>query len=629
MSVRRSVVGIVVAGLLWLAIGAWQVLAASRDLKTGREQILALREMSLDSDLDAVHARIEEASAAFDSARRGLGGLGAAPLRLLPVVGEDLVVLEQLAAAGTAASQAGGVLIGAVADLPGGAEGLAPADGRLPLSAIATLVEPLQQADALIGRATRHLRATEGVTVVGDIASARESLTEQVPVIAASLQRASALAEALPGFLGGSESRRYLFLAQNPAEARGTGGFIGAYSILTIDRGALSFSRFDEIQKLPAYHVSEIIAPSEDYARRYKRYGSAGFWHNINMTPDFPTAARAMLTLYEKGMGERLDGVIATDPFALEALLEGSGPVDVPGFGRVGADEVVDVVANRAHAEIADSRRRKQLLGTVAVGAFQGLLEGTGDPVEVVRALADATDAGHVLLYSANPDEQAGFVRADVAGALKDPAGDFLAVVGNAGSAAKLDYYLQRVVTFDVELQSGGRSAATATVLLRNAAPSSGVSHRVIGPNVEGLAPGEQRLNLSVYAGKGAKLGGTRGADSGVGQDTELGHPVFTGTADVPASGSQQLSWTWSRPQGWESTPDGGRYRLTVQGQPTIRPTELTVTVTLPAGTRLVASSEGVEQLPGGRVRLAGRLGRETVLDLHFEDAGDGSPSVE
>ena len=436
------------------------------------------------------------------------------------------------------------------------------------------------------------------------------------------VHRAAALASQLPEFLGAQGPRRYLFLAQNPAEARGTGGFIGAFAILTADNGRLSFSEFDEIQTLPAYHVSEVIAPSAEFARRYDRYGGAGFWHNINMTPDFPTAARAMLALYAKGVGEQLDGVIATDPFAMQGLVEVAGPVEVPGFGTVAADDVVDVVSNRAHAEIDDSEQRKGLLGVVAVGAFEGVLEGTKNPVAALAALADAAAGGHIVLRSVDPQVQAAFLRADIAGALPDPPGDFLAVIGNSQSATKLDYYMRRTINLDVGLNADGSAETALTLRLHNAAPSAGISHRVIGPNAKGLAPGEQNLLVSTYAGQGAQLAVAAGGQAAVREEVELGHAVFTTAVAVPPKVSRTLSLSWQRADAWERDPDGGRYRLTVAGQTTLRPTAVTVTVTLPEGMRLAQIPDDVDELGDGRVRVSSRLEQQLVLDLALVHSG-------
>jgi Protein of unknown function (DUF4012) len=80
--------------------------------------------------------------------------------------------------------------------------------------------------------------------------------------------------------------------------------------------------------------------------------GAAGrFWTSINVMPDFPSVAQAILNSYEAATGERLDGVILADPFAEAALLEATGPVQLPGYDvEIDADNVVAFTTNEAYS---------------------------------------------------------------------------------------------------------------------------------------------------------------------------------------------------------------------------------------------------------------------------------------
>ena len=71
----------------------------------------------------------------------------------------------------------------------------------------------------------------------------------------------------------------------------------------------------------------------------------------MNMTPDILRRQRSPLANYALGEGEHLDGVFVVDPFALQALLEVTGPIRVPGAGLITADNVVDVTTNRVYTD--------------------------------------------------------------------------------------------------------------------------------------------------------------------------------------------------------------------------------------------------------------------------------------
>src|SRR5437588_207502 len=54
------------------------------------------------------------------------------------------------------------------------------------------------------------------------------------------LRAASAWLALAPGLMGATHPAQYLFVWQNPAELRATGGFLGASDLVTVDRGRIS-----------------------------------------------------------------------------------------------------------------------------------------------------------------------------------------------------------------------------------------------------------------------------------------------------------------------------------------------------------------------------------------------------
>ena len=93
--------------------------------------------------------------------------------------------------------------------------------------------------------------------VLGPVDSARSEAQAQLETLHRQLHAGSLILDGLPAFLGADGPRHYVFGASNPAELRGTGGLIGAYAILTMDRGRFSFSDFRPIQSLPRPDVSD------------------------------------------------------------------------------------------------------------------------------------------------------------------------------------------------------------------------------------------------------------------------------------------------------------------------------------------------------------------------------------
>lgn len=536
-----------------------------------------------------------------------------------PVVGRSPDAVEVMARAGLYVAQAARVTTGAFNELPEGLAGLAPRDGVLPVDSLARIGPSLQRARELLDRADTVLDRSERRLLLGPVGEARSEFEAELLNARRVMRSAEALSLALPSFLGSDGPKRYFFGAQTPAELRGTGGLIGAYSILTVDGGRLQFGPFLPIQGLADVSIEEIAAPNPSYERRYDRFGSAGFWLNINLTPDFPSAAQAIETLYEKVEGVPLDGTIVADPFALQALLKVVGPVEVPAAGEtIDAENAVEFLANEAYSRFTNRTVRKRVLGDAARVVFDRFVhEGAANaPIAAARAMIETAGDGHVLMHAADPEINRAFEVAGVAGALRNPHGDFLGVIANNAGANKLDYFLDTSIRYDIRLREDGPAAATATVTLTNHAPATGPV-RVSPADGRSFQPGENRHYVSTYCAAGCSLESFQGTGEAVEVETEqeLGHPVFSTFVTTPSGGTSSLEYRWTVPDA--RTSENG-YTLTFQGQPTIRPTRLEVDIQAPEGTSIASASPGI-RVDGDRAVWSGEAGNVMRFELTLQ----------
>jgi hypothetical protein len=338
------------------------------------------------------------------------------------------------------------------------------------------------------------------------VVDARERVLELLGPIAEQADSAALLAAELPRFLGSDGPRTYLFGAATPAELRGTGGFIGSVALLRVDQGALEFGTFEPSSDLPDLPPDELPPPVPEDAERWSRYGGTGLFVNLNRTADFPSAAQAMLAHWEATRDMRLDGMVVVDPFAFEALLELSGPTEVPEYGvTLDAGSVVTFVTNEAYDTFEDATERKEVLGEVAAATFGRFLAGDVEvaPQATVSRFAELVEEGHLVAYTADPSTQSALVSAGVAGGLGAPdgtsPGDVVNVALNSGTASKVDFFAERTVEIETSLLADGGTRSTLELTVENEAPTSGVVKYVIGPNNPDLEAGDNLLDVSVY----------------------------------------------------------------------------------------------------------------------------------
>ena len=198
----------------------------------------------------------------------------------------------------------------------------------------------------------------------------------------------------------------------------------------------------------------EISAPNPDYAARYGDFGGAGFWRNINMTPDFPSAAIAIERLFKKVKGVELDGAIAASPQSLAALLKATGPVRVRSLDAViDARNVVEYTTNSAYSRIRDVEERKRVLGDAAKATFDRFLGGRRGRRSPCASSPGPSPTATSPSTSPTRRCRRRSTSANVSGRLHVPAGDFVAVSASNAAANKLDYYVRRSLAYDVRLK--------------------------------------------------------------------------------------------------------------------------------------------------------------------------------
>ena len=619
---RTLAVAFVVMVVLGLVLG-FSYLAATRaraHLVDGRAAVEA-------GQAELANGSPEGAGASFRKARadfaRAASDARHPVLRLLgwmPLVGRTPDAITAIADAGIMVAQAGEELSVGIGALPGGMAALAPKGGSIRTSRFAALGPHVAKAERLVRSALSRMDGTAGSLLLGPVGDARAELLEKLIDTWPKLSAARKILAGLPTFLGENRPRKYFFGAQNPAELRGSGGFMGAYSILTIEKGRFQFTPFRSITSLSDVKADQIAPPNPDYARNYKQFGGAGFWENLNVTPDFPSAAVAVERLYQKTTGKRLDGVVAADPFVLRDLLKVTGPVRVPRLGiEVRHESVIPFTTNRSFAHFADSTTRKLVLGEVAKAVFERFMLGGGSPTESARSLVESIAGGHLMVYANDRRFEGGLVQAGAAGALPSPRGDVLVLVQNNGGGNKIDFFQRRSVIYSVGLKRDGTATGDLDVRLDNRAPDAGQPKEVIGPYNEKFRAGESVTILGLFRGPSSRL---RGADreravGPLGFGREVGLRYFQDYIRIPSRRSAAHSYRFSVDPAWEGSNGGGTYRLTLVTQPTIRPTAVRVVVRVPQDTTIVETNIPM-RVARNEAIWTGHPPRTLVLEVRF-----------
>ena len=220
-------------------------LGVRRHLVEGRDALTRGKDELIDGNAATARGEFESAHQEFEAAADGSRSIWLSIVDAIPFVGNTPDAIRAVADAGVQTSDAAAGLAGAVEDLPGGLGALAPTAEGIPIDRLAGA----HRRDQPRRRADRGRRSTRWSRPRPDSSSPPwrppgPTRSPSSPTLHRQLHAGSLILDGLPSFLGADGPRHYFFGASNPAELRGTGGLIGAYAILTIDGGRLSFSDF-------------------------------------------------------------------------------------------------------------------------------------------------------------------------------------------------------------------------------------------------------------------------------------------------------------------------------------------------------------------------------------------------
>ena len=576
---RRRILTWTLAGagaLVVLAAGFGLAAAGARsDIEDGYRGLLDGLQQLQSGDPLAAASTLRRAAAALGAADDSISAPWAQPARLVPVVAQHQQAVSALLGQASSSATAAAAAL-EVVDF----DALTIEGGRIDVEAVAILEGPLADLDAAVGALQQALEEADSPWLIGPVAERLDESRQRAADAARQASTIHAAAVHGPALLGADGPRRYFVGFASPAEARSLIGVSGNYAVLTITDGRIertAFGRINDLRNQVEANGPLVLEAGAEFFARYGPYGagdgtaadpaSPSFWSNVTMTPDMPTAAPLLAQLWAASGGDPVDGVILADPAALAGLLAATGPVTVAGLDAPLTAQTVERFLLLDQYTL-DTPERRDLLEDVADATLQAVLGGSLPPPQgLARALGPAAAEGHLLMWTADPDEQGLLRQIGVDGALPALEGrDGLAVVNNNGTANKIDSFLDREVTYTAVYDAdSGIVRGTITITLTNTAPSSGYPDYVLGSEFLDLPNGTNRTLLAVYTPLDAVGATLDGAPIGVGHATELGWNVLSFGFDL-APGEQRVLTL--DVEGVIAGAPGGGYELILRPQP-------------------------------------------------------------
>lgn len=411
-----------------------------------------------------------------------------------------------------------------------------------------------------------HIFTDLNVPVVKQIASALG--VDFTPI----RDEAVATVKASSWLAGADAPKRYMIAFQNSAEARGTGGILGAFAIVEMNKGTFTVIRTGSNAVLYSLKDVPVKVPAE-FTKLYGK--NPAILQNSNLSPHFPYGAEIWMGLWKKQFGEQLDGVIAVDPSALSYVLQATGPITLKSGEVITSENVVAETLQKAYKRYeTNNDARKQYLVDIMNAAAAKITSGQFSKVGMAKAIKRGLIENRILMYSRDKSAEAELASVRLGGYLTTtPNNEFRAVIQNI-DASKLDYYLQKSVTIESKSCKNVQQTQVRVKLTNTLKTGKGLPAYVLTRADKGkpakLVTGQHRFKLFIYGPTDAKLvsvlreNRTNGLGGG---STERGRPIYVADVDLAPGQSENLLANFA----------GGVGKITFVDQPLVRPTQLSI----------------------------------------------------
>lgn len=620
---RSRIYGVALAALLALACapGAFLALSARGDLLSAQNSLLEARRGAVELDPQVARAHLARAQGSFGSAEDKLTSPATLGLRAIPGLNNNLEVPLTIARLGDSLVQAGRSGLELLEALPfaGGRPSASFGGGVLDLAPFAAASEPAQKLQRELNEAARLLHRTPATLLLPPVADARRRGLDLLSDASAQADTAAAGAFLVPRLFGAAGPRTWVVGAENNAELRGRGGYMGSFGILSADAGRLALADFRPTSALPPLpqDESENAAIEAEFRDRYFALGGAVAWQNLFMSPNFPTGAGMFLGNLGQSAGIQADGVIGLDPVALSYLLRATGPVVVPGIPEpLNAENIVDWSLNRIYFLAGNNDERRELLSIIAATVWGRLLNDPNlDFAQLSKAVGQALTERRLVLYSADPEEQRVIERLGIGGAVSGTNDDYLLLVGQNVAENKMDYYMDRDIDYSGVLQADGTLEATVSATVTNTSvPGTAFPEYIVGDRSD-IPKGNIKQFLSLFLPSQAEVRQVLVDGRVVPFESKLdsGKLRVATYVDVAPGGSQKVTVGYRL----EDAMADGRYRLVLQNQSTIQPDHLNLRIRLPENAEARAL-QGFSS-SGGALVWEGALDSDTELSADVE----------
>ena len=308
-----------------------------------------------------------------------------------------------------------------------------------------------------------------------DSSGSLQGTLEKVEPLFATYHKYETLIPAVRSILGNGEDRLYVFVAQNSAEIRASGGFPGSVGVMRITDGVLTISDFKSVYSVFHQQTYASISALENTLFG-KRMGLS--W-DASFCPNFERVGFIWANAYERRNGKEVDGVISATPQVIQELLVLGDPITLSDGTEINSENATRVLLHELYFKYvsasqqnvpAASREMDALFSEVAKNTLSQLISNfkVGNLNEYVDVFERLLNERLIMFWMRDEAEEAVLRERGWTGSMNsDPNDPRLGIYFSLETSGKMGWYLDMEPTIGepVVNADGSRSYPVSVVL--------------------------------------------------------------------------------------------------------------------------------------------------------------------
>lgn len=387
----------------------------------------------------------------FQTIKQQLGGLSSSLIKISSVLPAENKVANgsKIILAGENIAEAGKILTNIFASIENG-------ETKRLTQKIYLLRKALEKSLPFIENASLNITNVNNEIIPENYRGVFAQAQKQLPLLAENINNFTQFSNALLNILGHEQTKRYLIFFQNNAELRPTGGFLGSFALLDIDRGEIKNL---EIPKGGTYDMNGglkeyILAPEP-----LRLVNTRWQLQDANWFADFPSSAEKIMWFYEKSGGPTVDGVITLTPTVIENLLAITGPINMEeNYGlTINASNFWRIVQKEAEKKFYETTESKKIIGDLTDKLVNKILNSDQDNfIQILQILNNSLNQKDILLCFTENDLENIVVNLGWGGQIRNAPRDYLSVINTNIAGGKSDRVIDEEISLQTEILTSG-----------------------------------------------------------------------------------------------------------------------------------------------------------------------------